>query len=103
MVASNKNSKKKHENQVFFLPAVTLMLKRKKYNSESALWYQLLKLISECGISFFAGAFKNGKKCAGCWTIIFYTLYDKPLNINFQKNMHFGPKLMNGKLLNLLI
>ena len=45
--------------------------KRNIYNSESTLFNQLLKLIWGCGISFSAGAFTNGQKCTGCWTIIF--------------------------------
>ena len=43
--------------------------KRKKRYSKPTLFNQHLNLIWECGLSLSAGAFKNGKKCAGCWTI----------------------------------
>ena len=54
----------------YFKPPKHLFWK-KKFNSEYALYNQLLKLIWECGISFSSGTFKNGLKCARCWTINF--------------------------------
>ena len=52
--------KKKTENSLFFHAAVKLILKKNIFNSESALYYQFIKRIWECGISFAAGSFTNG-------------------------------------------
>ena len=46
-------------------------LEKTKYNSESTLFYQHLKLILEGGISFSSGTFKNGQKFSCCQTFNF--------------------------------
>ena len=54
-----------------FQGAKTFILNFFFFNSESALYNQLLKLIWECGISFSSGTVKDGLKCACCQTINF--------------------------------
>ena len=68
-----------------FQVALAFILKRKKYNSESTLFYQLLKLILEYAISFLPGPLKIVKNALNIGQSTLFKVYEKPK----QSENHF--------------
>ena len=105
---------KPFEKKLFFSRDKSINFTKRFSKSESTFSNQLLKLIWECGISFYAGTFERGVKCPGILTIIFVqcageanaiwkpTFFSRDHSINFTKHFYNSESTFSNQLLKLI-